>query len=163
MNKTVIIGLYLFSIVVVNFIFAHTTPIDTPLGYLPPATFIVGAIFVLRDYVQRYIGHYVLLVMIVACALSYYIASPIVATASLLAFIASELSDWGIYTAIKRKFEYRVLYSSMVGVLVDSVVFLPLVGLFSWGAVLVMWLSKMVAAVIIFSAYRIKNDSLSRG
>ena len=148
--------LYLMSIVGVNWIFANTTPVETPLGFLPPATLVVGIVFVLRDFVQRYIGHYVLLVMLAGCGLSYLMASQIVATASLTAFLAAEGADWLIYTVIPGRFHNRVLFSSVVGVFVDTVVFLPMIGLFSWGAVLVMWLSKMVAALAVWSYYQVK-------
>lgn len=147
---------YLLSIVAVNFTFSHTQPTETPIGFLPPATIIVGVVFVLRDYVQRRIGHYVILPMLAGCALSYLMASPMVATASLTAFLAAELSDWGIYTALRTEFHRRVLWSSVVGVLVDSCVFLPMIGLFSLGTVMVMWGSKMLAAVSVYAYYRVK-------
>lgn len=149
-----IASFYIGLIVAVNYVFAHTVPIETPLGMLPPATFIVGMVFVVRDFVQRQIGHWVILPMLMGCALSYLMASPVVATASLTAFLLAELSDWGIYTALKTEFHRRVLFSSMLGVLVDTCVFLPMVGFFSWGAVLMMWCSKMVAAVAVWGYYK---------
>lgn len=148
--------IYILLIVFVNFIFSYTAPIQTPLGLLPPATFVVGVVFVLRDFVQRDIGHYVILPMLLGCALSYVMASPIVATASLTAFLLAEMTDWAIYTAIKKEFHRRVLYSSLVGVLVDTCVFLPMVGFFSWGAVFVMWSSKMVAAIAVWGYYKMR-------
>lgn len=152
-----IASVYLCLIVAVNFIFAHTAPLETPLGMLPPATFVVGVVFVVRDYVQRRFGHYVILPMLAGCGLSYLMASPVVATASLTAFLLAELSDWGIYTLLRTEFHRRVLYSSMVGVLVDTCVFLPMVGFFSWGAVLVMWCSKMAAAIAVWGYYKFKT------
>lgn len=146
--------IYLVAIVLVNYIFAHTTPLETPFGFLPPATFVVGVVFCLRDFVQRRYGHKCLLFMLAGCGLSFWMASPVVATASLTAFICAELADWGIYTAIKTEFHRRVLFSSLIGTLVDTVVFLPMLNLFSWGAVLVMYLSKMTAAIGVYGYYR---------
>jgi uncharacterized PurR-regulated membrane protein YhhQ (DUF165 family) len=143
--------LYLLSIVSVNWLFAHTEPI----WGIPPATFLVGLVFVLRDYVQRQIGHKVLLVMLLGCGISFFMASPIVATASLTAFLAAEASDWGIYTVLPYRFHHRVLASSVIGVAVDTMVFLPMIGLFSWQAAAVMWASKMVAAMLVWSYYEV--------
>ncbi len=151
--------IYLCSIVGVNFGFAHTVPFDTPLGPVPPMTLFVGIVFVLRDFVQREIGHKVLLVMLLGCALSFWMANPFIATASLTAFVAAEAADWGIYTFIPGKFQHKVLYSSLIGVLVDTLVFLPMIGMFSWSAVLAMYLSKMVAAVAVFLWFQYKDHS----
>lgn len=134
-----IVVLYLVSIVGVNFMFAHTGP---TMGAL-----FVGVIFVLRDYVQREIGHNVLLVMLVACGISYYMASPIVATASLVAFLAAELADWLVFTVLPFGFYRRVLFSSVIGVAVDTLIFLPMIGVPLWPVFVIAWGSKMVAAV----------------
>ncbi len=144
---------YLLTIIAVNIGFANSAPIETPMGYLPPMTFLVGLVFVMRDYAQREIGHSVILLMLAGCIISYFMASPIVAVASATAFIASELIDWLIYTLLKTEFHKRVLYSSIAGVLIDTVIFLPMMGLFSVGAVIIMWLSKMVAATMIYVYY----------
>jgi len=149
--------LYLATIVSVNIGFAHTVPIETPLGFLPPMAFLVGVVFILRDYAQSEIGHYVILLMLIGCIISYFMASPFVAVASASAFIVSEFMDWLIYTAVKTQFHKRVFYSSFIGVFVDTVIFLPMIGLFSWGAVLIMWLSKMVIAIGIFIYYENKQ------
>jgi len=145
--------LYLVSIVAVNFTFANTDPLSTPLGMLPIGTFVVGIVFVLRDYAQRELGHKVILVMLIGCVISYFMASPFVAIASATAFVFSELLDWVVFTLLKSEFHKRVLYSSIVGVFVDTVIFLPMIGFFSVGAVLIMWLSKMVAAAGVYLYY----------
>lgn len=136
---------YLTSIVLVNFMFAHTGP---HIG----AVF-VGAIFVLRDYVQKEIGHSVLIVMTIGCAISFYVASPMVATASASAFIAAEFMDWFVFTALRLKFHNRVLFSSVVGVAVDSLIFYPMIGVPLFPIVLVAWFSKMVAAASVWGYY----------
>jgi queuosine precursor transporter len=144
--KTVI--LYLFSIIFVNFMFAHTGP---TIGAV-----LVGVVFVLRDYVQRNIGHYVLLVMLVGCGISFYMASPIVATASLVAFLAAEAADWAIYSSLPFRFQHRVLFSSVIGVAVDTLIFLPMIGVPLWPTFAIAWASKMVAATIVFGFYQVR-------
>jgi queuosine precursor transporter len=143
--------LYLATIVGVNVGFAHTTPIETALGPLPPMSFVVGIVFVLRDYVQRHIGHKVVIVMLLGCLISWFMANPMVATASLTAFVAAEAVDWLIFTLMPGDFYKRVLYSSVGGVLVDTIVFLPMIGIYSLSATLVMWTSKMLAAGAIYA------------
>jgi len=143
--KTVI--LYLFSIVLVNFMFAYTGP------YV--GAVLVGSVFVLRDYVQRSIGHYVLLVMLAGCGISFYMASPVVATASLAAFLAAEASDWAIYSSLPYRFQHRVLFSSVVGVAIDTLIFLPMIGVPLWPIFAIAWASKMAAAVTVFGFYQV--------
>ena len=55
-------------------------------------------IFILRDFAQREIGHKVLGAMAVGAVLSYFMADPFVAFASVVAFMISELVDWVVYT-----------------------------------------------------------------
>ena len=144
-----IIILYLFCIVFVNFMFAHTGP---DIG-----AFLVGIIFVLRDFVQRKIGHYVLLPMIIGCIVSFFMASPIVAQASLVSFVAAELSDWFIYSTLDTEFHRRVLWSSVLGVFVDSLIFYPMVDIPLFPIVIIAWCSKMTAALSVYTFYRIKK------
>ena len=89
---------YVISIVAVNVAFDVLPLIETPLGLFPPASIVVGTIFVFRDFAQRQNGHWVLGGMAVGLLLSYWMASPYVALASAAAFAVSELSDWLIYT-----------------------------------------------------------------
>jgi len=137
--------LYLISIVAVNAMFAHTGP---EIGAI-----MVGSIFVMRDFVQREIGHKVLFVMLMACAISFFMASPIVATASLTAFLTAEFTDWGVYTALPLRFQHRVLFSSVLGVAVDTVIFLLMIGVPLWPTFAIAWASKMIAAVLVFVWY----------
>lgn len=143
--KTALI--YLVAIVGVNFMFAHTGP---TIGAL-----FVGIVFVLRDYVQREIGHKVLLVMLAACVISYFMASPVVATASLTAFLAAELADWLVFTVLPFDFHHRVLFSSVIGVAVDTLIFLPMIGVPLWPVFVIAWGSKMVAASCVFGFYKV--------
>ena len=53
---------------------------------LHPMTMVTGMVFVVRDFVQREMGHRVLLVMAMAIAWSFYYAWPVIALASGIAF-----------------------------------------------------------------------------
>lgn len=143
--------LYILSVVAVNCAFDRVPSLALPGGEIwPPASLVVGFVFVIRDYAQREIGHYILPAMLVGGALSWFLASPDVALASVCAFLTSELLDWAVYTFTGRPFSQRVLLSSALSTPVDSVVFLAMVGLFSWSSVLLMTVSKMVGALVVF-------------
>lgn len=139
---------YLITIVMVNFMFAHTGPHTGAL--------FVGLVFVLRDYVQRQIGHYVVLPMLIGCGISFGMASPMVATASLVAFLAAEASDWLMFSALPFRFQHRVLFSSVIGVAVDTVVFLPMIDVPLWPVAVIAWTSKMFAALVVFSWHQVR-------
>jgi len=147
---------YIGSIVLVNWAFSVVPVIKLPWGQMfTPLTFVVGFTFILRDYAQREIGSKkVLGAMVVGVGLSYFMASPFVATASATAFALSELVDWGCFTFTKKPFADRILISSAVGTPVDSVVFLVMIGQFSIVSAVVMTLSKMVGAVLVWRAIK---------
>jgi len=145
--------IYIASIVGVNILFDALPLLDTPWGdKWPPGSIVVGLIFVLRDFAQREVGHRVLLAMLGGAAISYWMASPIIAAASLVAFIISELGDWAFYSYTQRSFRDRVIISSMISTPLDSVVFLMMIGHFTWTGMLLMTASKMVAAMVIWNS-----------
>ena len=146
--------LYITAIVAANYGFTVIDPWHVWGAALPPMTFIVGAVFVLRDYAQRDLGHWVALPMVIGVALSYVMADPFVAVASGAAFAVSEAVDWAVFTITKRPLRDRVLVSSAFSVPADSAVFLVLAGFFSWAGLVVMVGSKMVAALIVWAAVR---------
>jgi uncharacterized PurR-regulated membrane protein YhhQ (DUF165 family) len=139
---------YVLSVVLANVAFSVL-----PIWHgVPAATFIVGFVFVVRDFAQREVGHWVLAAMALAAGLSFWLADPAVALASVCAFAVSELADWVLYTVTKRPMHERVLLSSAISTPLDSAVFLallPFPGAFTWQAVAGMTLVKMIAAVIV--------------
>ena len=92
-------ALYVVLIVLVNWGFTVVPLVDMPGGEKwPPMSLVVGFIFVARDFAQREIGHRVIIAMLIAAVLSYVMASPYVAVASLSAFLISEFADWAVYS-----------------------------------------------------------------
>lgn len=150
------IAAYIGSIVAVNWLFTVVplVPLPFDLGWWPPVSLVVGLVFVLRDYAQRACGHWVILAMLAGGALSYFMASPAVAAASVAAFLVGETADWLVYTVTRRPFRTRVLASSALGTPLDSAVFLALIGQFSVAGVATMTLSKMVAALAVYASLR---------
>jgi uncharacterized PurR-regulated membrane protein YhhQ (DUF165 family) len=141
---------YIVLIVLVNWGFT-VVPLIPILGEMfPPMSLVVGLIFVARDFAQREIQHKVIIAMLVAAALSYIMASPFVAVASLAAFLVSEFADWGVYTWIKKPFAERILISSAVSTPLDSAVFLGMIGHFSLTGAVLMTIAKMIGALIVW-------------
>jgi uncharacterized PurR-regulated membrane protein YhhQ (DUF165 family) len=147
---------YVVSIVAVNIGFVYIPPVPLLGEMFPPMSIIVGLIFILRDFAQREIGHKVLIAMAIGAVLSYFMANPFVAVASVVAFAISELVDWGVYTFTKRPLKDRILLSSALGTPVDSAVFLLILGFFSPIGFLLMTIAKMLSAILVW--WRIKNE-----
>ena len=141
---------YVALIVLINIGFS-VVPLVPVFGEMfPPLSLAVGLIFVARDYAQREIGHKVIIAMLIAAVLSYIMASPFVAVASLAAFLVSEFADWGVYTWIKKPFAERILISSAVSTPLDSAVFLAMIGHFSILGVVLMTIAKMIGALVVW-------------
>jgi hypothetical protein len=91
---------------------------------LHPMTMVTGMVFVIRDFVQREMGHRVLILMAIAVAWSFFYAWPVIALASGIAFAISEGVDWLLFTFTKYRLSTRILLSSAVAAPVDTTVFL---------------------------------------
>jgi queuosine precursor transporter len=88
----------------------------------------VGLALVLRDLVQRRLGLLAGLgAILVGALLSAWVAPRAIVFASATAFLLSELADFFVYTPLqRRRFVTAVVLSSVVGLAVDSAVFLYL-------------------------------------
>jgi len=151
MNHIIFTALYLASIVAVNFAFSMLPMVELPFDQaIPVGTFLVGFIFVLRDYAQREIGNGIYLAMLIGVLLSYVMADPFVAVASAVAFGVSELIDALVFTYTKKPMKDRVLISSAASTPVDSAVFLLMLGFFNWLGFIIMVCVKMIGAVIVW-------------
>lgn len=92
----------------------------------PSGVLMIGLALVLRDLVQRRLGVAYAIGAIVAGALiSAGLAPPALVIASGLAFLFSEAADLAVYTPLaKRRLVAAVVASSLVGLVVDSILFL---------------------------------------
>jgi queuosine precursor transporter len=92
----------------------------------PSGVMMAGVALVLRDLVQRRLGVGLASLAIVAGAgLSAYVAPPALVVASATAFLISEFADLGVYTPLARRgLVIAVVASGVVGLVVDSIVFL---------------------------------------
>lgn len=149
---------YVLSILALNLGFSYVPMIETSVGMLSPMAVVAGAIFVLRDFAQRAHGHYVLLGMAAGAVLSFLLADPYVAYASVAAFVIAEGADYILYTVTKKPFKDRVLISSLVSTPVDTIVFLGMISALSTGTFVLMVISKLLAALAIWYYYKRQGD-----
>ena len=92
----------------------------------PSGVLAIGLALVLRDLVQRQLGvRWAFGAILVGTVLSAAFAPPALVIASTSAFLLSEVADLGIYTPLQRRgLVLAVAASSLVGLVVDSLVFL---------------------------------------
>lgn len=142
---------YIASVVLANLGFSYLPMIPLPGGEMfAPMSLLVGFIFVLRDFAQKAVGHKIFIAMFVGVAVSYLLADPFVAVASATAFAISEVIDWAVYSFSNRSLKNRILLSSAISVPVDSVVFMLMVGFFTWYGFAIMVASKMLGAYLVW-------------
>lgn len=152
---------YIATVILINWLFLVFPMIPIFGAMIPPAMLVVGFVFVFRDFAQREIGHWVIVAMIVAGAVSYWTSAPFVAAASLTAFLVSEVIDWLVYTFTKRPLSKRILYSSVISVPVDTIIFLQMVNHFDWVAVAILSAAKMVGAICFWWVLRRRETTKS--
>src|SRR5215470_16965002 len=92
----------------------------------PSGVLMVGAALVLRDLVQRRLGvEFGIGAIIAGAAISAGLAPPALVLASAVAFLLSEFADFAVYTPLaRRRLVVAIIASSVVGLVVDSIVFL---------------------------------------
>ena len=92
----------------------------------PSGVLMIGAALVLRDLVQRRLGvEFGVGAIVAGAAISAALAPAALVIASAAAFLLSEFADFAVYTPLaRRRLVLAVLASSLVGLVVDSIVFL---------------------------------------
>lgn len=92
----------------------------------PSGVLMIGLALVLRDLVQRRLGlGFAFGAILAGTALSAFLAPPSLVIASGAAFLLSESADLAVYTPLQRRgLVAAVIASSVVGLVVDSIVFL---------------------------------------
>lgn len=132
--RVTLLLLFLGSIVAANWLVVNLDPVYVGFGQFAPAgVYLVAVTLILRDLVQRSMGVLgVLAAFAGGAALSYVLATPEVATASLVAFVVSFLVDTLVYTTVIRvggPLWLAALISGVVSVIPDSYIFLHILGL----------------------------------
>lgn len=127
----------------------------------PSGVLMIGLALVLRDLVQRRLGlRWVTGAILAGAGLSAWVAPPALVVASAVAFLLSEMADLAVYTPLqRRRLVLAVLASSVVGLVVDSLVFLYLAfGSLDFLAGQVLGKGWMVLAALPFIAWLRRRD-----
>lgn len=154
-------ALYVAAIALVNWMFTSIAPWPTPLGDLYLANIMVGFVFVLRDYAQREVGHRVLLATAVGGVITWFMVDPIIAVASITAFILSESADWGVYSFLRRPLSQRILISSLIAIPLDTLAFQYLAGYLTPAAFMTEIASKAVGVLLVWYLLRLRDRKLA--
>lgn len=131
MKKLIIPASYLLGIVAANVLTERFGLVPVGFGLVTTAgTYAAAWVIVSRNFAQDAIGRVgVIALMVVGAALSWWLASPALAVASLTAFALSETADMLIYTPLRRRGRSRaVAVASIVGGVIDTFVFLAIAG-----------------------------------
>jgi queuosine precursor transporter len=132
----IFLALFCLTIPAANWMIGHVGTVCVPHGpclvpvapgiIAPSGVLMVGAALVLRDLVQRRLGvEFGIGAIIAGAAISAGLAPPSLVIASAAAFLLSEFADFAVYTPLaRRRLVAAVVASSVVGLIVDSIVFL---------------------------------------
>jgi uncharacterized PurR-regulated membrane protein YhhQ (DUF165 family) len=128
--------LFCLTIPAANWMIGHVGTTCVPYGpcllpvaptvMAPSGVLMIGIALVLRDLVQRRLGvEFGIGAIIAGAAISAALAPPSLVLASAVAFLLSEFTDFAVYTPLaRRRLVLAVLASSVIGLVVDSIVFL---------------------------------------
>lgn len=150
---------YIICIVLINYAFS-LLPIYTVHGCdISPMDPVAGIIYLFRDFAQRELGHKVFIAMIIGAIISYLLATPMIALASISAFAAAEIIDWAIFTFTQKPLSKRLLWSASLSAPIDSAIFLAMINRYNFLAVVVMTASKIAGILVMLSIWRRKQSS----
>ena len=167
----VFLVLFCLTIPLANWMIGHVGTICVPNGLCllpvaphlmaPSGVLMIGAALVLRDLVQRRLGvEFGIAAIVAGAAISAGLAPPSLVLASAAAFLLSEFADFAVYTPLaRRRLVLAVFASSLLGLVVDSIVFLWLAfGSFDFLAGQIVGKLWMVLLAIPFVAYLRRRD-----
>jgi queuosine precursor transporter len=148
---------YLLFIVLLNTLFSYVPNFNLFGHSISIADFVVGFIYVMRDFAQRETKHWVILAMLIGCLISWMLAEHQAALASVGAFAVGETLDWGIYTYTKKPLSQRILFSSVISSPIDSAVNLFLLYQLNWVGFIVMTLTKFAGVIVLWAYWRVRR------
>lgn len=167
----VFLVLFCFTIPAANWMIGNVGTVCTQHGpclvpvapglMAPSGVLMVGLALVLRDLVQRRLGvEFGIAAIIAGAVISAGVAPGALVIASAAAFLLSEFADFAVYTPLaRRRLVLAVMASSLVGLIVDSIVFLWLAfGSLDFLAGQVVGKLWMVLLALPFVAYLRRRD-----
>jgi hypothetical protein len=161
-----VLTLYIGTIYAANWAVNKYGPVSVGFGLVAPAgVYFAGLAFTCRDLVQRWLGiRYVVPAIILGALLSAHVSGKL-ALASGVAFGVSELLDLCVYTPLeKRGFVRAVIASNIVGLAVDSWLFLTIAfgsTAFLWGQIVGKGWMTLAAIPVVIGLRRVSIASPS--
>lgn len=134
MNRAITVTLaaaYVAAIVLANWLTNRYGLVPIGFGLLVTAgTFAAGACLLIRNLGQDFLGRpAIVALMLIGVGLSWWLASPALATASAVAFALSETTDMTVYSWLRsRGLSLALMAAALLGALVDTLVFLRIAG-----------------------------------
>lgn len=163
---------YITAIVAANIMTSNMGLVGVGFGLVVTAgTFAAGFALFARDFVHRYGGvKWALAAIAVGGVLSYLMADPFIATASVVAFTAAELVDLGVFASVRDRwgFPAAIAASNIVAAPVDTVLFLHIAGFpVTWNAIAgqligkLVWATAVPLALYLVGRYALRRESLN--
>ena len=118
--------LFVGTVVAANWAVDRWGIVSVGFGLMAPAgVYFAGLAFLMRDALDQALGRFAVLAAICLGAGIAAVVDTTLALASAVAFLVSELCDWGVYAPLKRRHGLSaVILSNAVGAAVDSILFL---------------------------------------
>lgn len=115
--------------------------------FFSPFDAVVGAVYLFRNFSQREVGHWIVVLMIFAGILSHLVAE--VPYASTFAFLGGELVDLLIYSYLKMPLVDRLFWAAALSTPIDSLIFLYMNDNLSWVSISFMTSTKLITIILI--------------
>jgi queuosine precursor transporter len=152
---------YIALIILINVCFSYLPAVHFGVNEISIADFLVGWVYLVRDFAQRAVGHRVIIAMIVGTLISFWLADPVIASASVVAFAAGELIDWLVFTFTGKPLSQRLIFSATLSAPIDSFLFLWLAHQFNWLEFGLMTLVKCLGVYCLWQYWKIRNRLIS--
>jgi len=152
---------YLFTILLANLLVIQFGIIDLGFIMFPAGAVVIGLTFSARDFVQRRWGKWhCWWWMVVATVITAFL-NPIIAFASVTAFLIAETVDWFVYTISNTTFKKRIFLSNLFGVPVDSIAFVALAFGWIWPVIIGQMIVKFASSLVVLLF--IKDEEITDG
>lgn len=145
---------YISMILLINVLFVYLPGVSAFGQSFSPADMMVGCIYIVRDFAQREIKHYIFIAMLVGAGLSYLLANQEIALASLAAFLVGETIDWAIFSFTKKPLSQRLIWSSALSSPIDSWVFLAVAHRLHLLEFTMMTLGKIIGILVLWLIWK---------
>jgi uncharacterized PurR-regulated membrane protein YhhQ (DUF165 family) len=127
LTQSALLAAYIATIPAANWAVEHFGVVPVSFGLLAPAgVYAVGVALVLRDLAREAAGRAAVVAAIaIGAVLSWWLADPALAVASMAAFAVAESLDFAVYEPLRRRgLVVAMLASNAVGLAADSLIFL---------------------------------------